>query len=80
MLIEAEAGSGVTAVPLNKYKNYNIRICRPFGITAQDLENVVDEVIGNMGKHYDNQNLVDLALDAIRGFKVAIPLRRSDQI
>ena len=29
MLIEAEAGSGVTAVPLNKYKDYNIRICRP---------------------------------------------------
>ena len=28
LLIEAEVGKGVTVVPLRKYKDYNIRICR----------------------------------------------------
>ena len=62
MLIEADTGSGVIAVPLNKYRNYNIRICRPFGISLKDLEIVAAEVISNLGKHYDHQNIVDLAL------------------
>ncbi len=62
MLIEADIGSGVIAVPLNKYKDYNIRICRPFGISLKDLEIVAAEVISNIGKHYDHQNIVDLAL------------------
>lgn len=62
LLIEAEAGSGVTAVPLSKYKDYNIRICRPFGISSEDRDTVIVDVIGNLGKHYDHENLVDLAL------------------
>ncbi len=62
LLIEAEAGSGVTAAALSKYKDYNIRICRPFGISSEDRDTVVDAVIGNLGKHYDHENLVDLAL------------------
>ena len=62
MLIEADTGSGVIAVPLSKYRNYNIRICRPFGISLKDLEIIAAEVISNIGKHYDHQNIVDLAL------------------
>jgi hypothetical protein len=68
MLIEAEAGTGVTAVPLSKYKEYNIRICRPFGISGTDLDIVVDEVIQNLGKYYDHENLVDLALLLLPSF------------
>ncbi len=68
MLIEAEAGSGVTAVPLSKYKDYNIRICRPFGISAKDLNTVIHEVIQNFGKYYDHENLVDLALLLLPSF------------
>ncbi len=54
MAIEANAGSGVEAVPLSKYSDCNIRICRPFGISPEDLETVVAEVIANIGKHYDH--------------------------
>ena len=61
-LIEAHEGTGVEAVPLRKYENYNIRICRPFGISSSDLQVVISEVIGNLGKQYDNQNIADLAL------------------
>ena len=62
MLIEANAENGVTAVPLNKYKDQNIRICRPFGISREDLKTVTDDIVDNLGKHYDHENLVDLAL------------------
>jgi hypothetical protein len=68
MLIEADAGNGVTTVPLRKYKDYNIRICRPFGISTQDLQTVVEEVVDNIGKHYDHENLVDLALLVLPSF------------
>ncbi len=62
VLIEADAGNGVIVVPINKYRDYNIRICRPYGITAQDLDKVVDGVASNLGKHYDHENILDLAL------------------
>jgi len=62
ILVEADAGNGVTAVFLSKYKDYNIRICRPFGISAGDLKTVVADVVANLGKHYDHENLLDLAL------------------
>jgi len=68
MLVEADIGSGVVAVPLSKYKDYNIRICRPFGITSKDIEIVSAEIISNLGKHYDHQNIVDLAILLLPSF------------
>jgi hypothetical protein len=65
MLIEADTARGVTAAPLRKYCDDNIRICRPFGICPEDLEAVAAEVIGNLGRHYDHQNIIDLALLAL---------------
>ena len=62
IIIEAFTGEGVIASPLIKYKDHNIRICRPYGITASDLKAVIDDVIGNIGKNYDDQNIFDLAL------------------
>lgn len=62
LLIEAFTGQGVVASPLCKYRDYNIRVCRPFGIKASDLKVVVDQVIGNLGKSYDQQNIIDIAL------------------
>jgi len=65
MLVEADGGNGVIAVPLTKYRDLNIRICRPFGISPHDLSLVVDDAIANLGKHYDHENLLDLALLAM---------------
>jgi len=51
MLVEADGGNGVIAVPLAKYRDFNIRICRPFGISAHDVSVVVDAALANLGKH-----------------------------
>jgi len=68
MLVEADGGNGVIAVPLSKYRDYNIRICRPFGISSQDVTVVIDDAVANLGKHYDHENLLDLALLTLPDF------------
>ena len=62
LVIEAFAGKGVIASPLRKYQDYNIRVCRPYGILYEDLRAVIEKVIRNLGKHYDEQNIIDLAV------------------
>ncbi|MFQ5675372.1 MAG: YiiX/YebB-like N1pC/P60 family cysteine hydrolase [bacterium] len=62
LVIEAFAGKGVIAAPLRKYQDYNMRVCRPFAIRHDDLQTVVETIIGNLGKHYDQKNIIDIAL------------------
>lgn len=62
MVIEAFVGKGVIAEPMNKYRDYNFRICRPYGISPSDLRDVIAEVVNNLGKHYDHHNIIDLGL------------------
>ena len=62
MIVEAFTGTGVIASPIRKYQDYNIRVCRPFGILPQDIGSVVSEVIGNLGNQYDHRNIIDLGL------------------
>ena len=62
LIIEAFTGKGVVAAPLRKYRDYNIRVCRPFAINSKDLQAVIEEVISNLGKRYDQQNIIDIAL------------------
>ena len=62
MLVEAFTGKGVIATPLRKYKDYNIRLCRPYGILEPDLHHVIEQVTGSLGMRYDDQNITALAL------------------
>jgi hypothetical protein len=60
MMIEALA-EGVVASPVSKYAHLNVRVCRPMGLRREDLRRILDEVIGQLGNHYDMQNVFDLA-------------------
>ena len=60
MIVEADLDSGVEAVPIVKYADHNIRLCRPFSIFSEDLERVIDEVVSRIGDDYDSRHLVDL--------------------
>jgi len=66
MLVEAFSDEGVIASPLRKYKDYNIRLCRPYGILESDLQDVIEQVIGRLGMHYDDQNIMDIALMVVQ--------------
>jgi permuted papain-like amidase YaeF/Yiix C92 family enzyme len=75
LLIEALTEEGVVSAPLAKYASHNLRVCRPFGISAADLDKVIDSVLTDLGKPYDNRNLFDLMLTLLSPIKVG-PLRR----
>jgi hypothetical protein len=66
MVVEAYSGEGVIAAPLAKYVDYNIRICRPYGIEEADLEKVIAAVIDRLGMHYDDQNIIAIAFLALQ--------------
>jgi Permuted papain-like amidase enzyme, YaeF/YiiX, C92 family len=61
MFLEALVEEGVTASPLSKYADFNLRVCRPVSLRPDDLRRILDEVLAQIGQHYDVKNLLDLA-------------------
>jgi hypothetical protein len=60
VLIEAEIGQGVISAPLSKYFKFHTRVCRPVGLTAEDLDKVCRYAIDRIGLDYDLKNIIDL--------------------
>jgi len=60
VLVEANIGQGVVAVPLSKYQRYHTRICRPVGLTADDRARVCAYAAERIGFDYDLKNIIDL--------------------
>jgi permuted papain-like amidase YaeF/Yiix C92 family enzyme len=60
LIVEALVDQGVIAAPLTKYIDLNLRICRPVGLRAEDLEIVLDYVLSRIGHSYDHRNFLDL--------------------
>jgi hypothetical protein len=60
LVVEADLDSGVSAAPLSKYTEYNIRVCRPYCVGNDHLKLVVDEVVSHLGDQYDRRQLFDL--------------------
>lgn len=60
LLIEAYLGEGVIVVPIEKYKNDHVRICRPTDISSKDCEHVIDYAAEQLGKQYNVRHFLDL--------------------
>ncbi len=60
LVVEAIVEAGVVLSPLAKYRDFNIRVCRPFNLSAADLAEVMDEAIRSVGDTYDLRNVIDL--------------------
>ncbi|MGO9607308.1 MAG: YiiX/YebB-like N1pC/P60 family cysteine hydrolase [Candidatus Binataceae bacterium] len=61
LVVEALVESGVVLSPISKYRDFNIRVCRPYNLSPADLEEVLDEAFRSVGDTYDVKNVVDLA-------------------
>jgi permuted papain-like amidase YaeF/Yiix C92 family enzyme len=61
LIVEAIVEAGVVLSPLSKYRDFNMRVCRPFNLSAADLAEVMDEAIRSVGDTYDLRNVIDLA-------------------
>ena len=61
LIVEALVETGVILSPLVKYRDFNIRVCRPYNLSAPDLAEVMDEALRSVGDTYDIKNVIDLA-------------------
>ncbi|HHK74155.1 MAG TPA: lipo-like protein [Rhizobiales bacterium] len=75
-LIEVELGKGAIASPLSKYATYNIRICRPIGLSRDDCARLVNFMVERLGTEYDMKNIIDLARYLLPTFPVPLFWRR----
>ncbi len=60
LVVEALVESGVVLSPITKYANFNLRLCRPHGLTVADQREVIDYALSNVGRQYDFKNVFDL--------------------
>jgi hypothetical protein len=75
-LVEADVIDGVRSVPLSGYQYVHTRICRPVGITADDIQKIIDYAVSRIGHQYDLRNIVDLARYLIKTPPVPARYRR----
>jgi len=61
LVVEALVESGVVLTPLSRYRDFNIRVCRPYNLSGADLREVMDEALRHVGDVYDTKNVIDLA-------------------
>jgi hypothetical protein len=61
VLVEVDMVRGCWGVPLSRYAAFHTRICRPIGLTAEDVERLVQYVVSRLGHAYDLKNMIDLA-------------------
>lgn len=59
-LLEADLINGVQTVALNRYKDFNVRICRPINLSTEDKQKVIDFLCQRIGYRYDTKNIFDL--------------------
>ena len=48
-LLEADLIEGVRTVPIDYYHDFNVRICRPINLQAEDKQAVIDFVCNSIG-------------------------------
>ena len=76
VLIEADIRDGVRAVPLSEYTEFHTRICRPAGLSPDDVRTVIDYAVSRIGHRYDLRNVIDFARYLIPTPPVPVRWRR----
>jgi hypothetical protein len=74
--VEADLNEGVRAMPLSHYTSAHTRICRPVGLSGDDIDRLTAYVLARLGQRYDLKNVVDLARYLIRTPPVPTRWRR----
>jgi hypothetical protein len=60
-LLEVDVEEGVRVVPLSMYHEQHSRICRPIGLSENEINQVLQFAVDKMGNRYDLKNIFDLA-------------------
>ena len=76
ILVEADIREGVRAVPVGAFAGMHTRICRPVGLSKEDLDTVIRFAVSRIGGRYDLKNVFDLARYLIPTPPVPVRWRR----
>ena len=60
LLIESVVGQGTVIVPISKYHEEHIRVCRPTGLSHVDAQNTINYAVKTIGREYDIRHFFDL--------------------
>lgn len=60
LVIESVMGYGTIITPLSSYKNYNLRVCRPRGLSRTDAQSALGFSINHLGMRYSFRHIFDL--------------------
>jgi hypothetical protein len=69
---------GVVASPLEKYIDYNVRLCRPDRLRSDHLKIILDDTVAAIGWRYDLRNILDLAVHLT--FVALLPRWRREKV
>lgn len=58
--VEADVSEGVRSTGADLYEGYHTRICRPVGLRADEIAQVVAYAVARLGHQYDLRNVWDL--------------------
>lgn len=59
--VEADVSDGIRSVPATLFEGYHTRICRPAGLSAEEIAQVIAYAVARLGHQYDLRNVWDLA-------------------
>lgn len=76
VLVEADVLDGVRGSPLNLYSALNTRICRPVGLSREEIDRVVAYALSRVGHRYDLKHIIDLVRYVIHTPPVTTRWRR----
>jgi len=69
---------GVVASPLEKYIDFNVRLCRPHRLRSEHLKIILADAVAAIGWRYDLRNILDLAVHLI--FVSLLPGRHREEV
>ena len=61
VLVEADLEEGIRPLPLSFYRHAHTRICRPVGLSEEDIHQLANYSMSRLGQQYDMKNVFDLA-------------------
>lgn len=75
-LIDVDVIDGVRSIPLSEFSELHTRICRPMGLDAAEINELVAYAIKRIGYQYNLRNIIDLARYLIQTPPVGYARRR----
>ncbi|MCL7942610.1 YiiX/YebB-like N1pC/P60 family cysteine hydrolase [Marinobacter sp. ATCH36] len=61
VLVEADLEEGIRPLPLSFYRHAHSRVCRPVGLSEEDIHRLANYSTSRLGHQYDMKNVFDLA-------------------